>query len=62
MPASCHKTDKLPPIHNEVIEDMKNMMQGYVEDKMTYGAVVAKFYTLIHHYKAGYGTEQLMLF
>jgi len=42
----AHKTDKLSPEHNEIIEDMKNMMHGYVEDKKTDGAVMAKFYTL----------------
>jgi len=31
----AHKTDKLSPEHNETIEDMKAMMQGYVEDKKT---------------------------
>jgi len=42
----AHKTDKLSPEHNEVIEDMKALMQGYVEDEKTDGATVAKFYAL----------------
>ena len=42
----AHKTDKLSPEHNEVIEDMKGLMQGYVEDKKTDGAVMAKYYAL----------------
>ena len=42
----AHRTDKLSPEHNEVIEDMKALMQGYVEDEKTDGATVAKFYAL----------------
>jgi len=33
----AHKTHKLSPEHNETIEDMKAMMQGYVGEKKTDG-------------------------
>jgi len=42
----AHKTDKLSPEHNEVIEDMKALMQGYVDDKKADGATMAKFYAM----------------
>ena len=31
----AHKKDALSPEHNEVIEDMKNMIQGYASDRKT---------------------------
>jgi len=42
-----HKTDKLSSEHNEVIEDMKSLMQGYVEDKKTDGATVARYHAFL---------------
>jgi len=43
----AHKTDKLSPEHNEVIEDMKGIVRGYVEDKKTDGATVAKYHAFL---------------
>jgi len=43
----AHKADKLSPEHNEVIEDMKALMQGYVEDEKTDGATMARYYAFL---------------
>ena len=42
----AHKTDTLSSEHNEVIEDMKNMVQGYAEDRKTEPEAKAKFFML----------------
>ena len=42
----AHKTDTLSPEHNEVIEDMKSMVQGYTEDRKTEAEAKAKFFML----------------
>ena len=41
-----HKTDALSPEHNEAIEDMKDFMEGYMEDRKTQPEAVAKFHSL----------------
>jgi hypothetical protein len=42
----AHKTDTISPKHSEAVEDMKSMIQGYVEDSKADGAVKAKFIAL----------------
>jgi len=43
----AHRTDNLSPEHTEAIEDMKNMIQDYVEDKKTDGATIARYNALL---------------
>ena len=42
----AHKKDALSPEHNETIEEMKDFVQSYMEDRKTQPETVAKFYKL----------------
>jgi transcriptional regulator with XRE-family HTH domain len=42
----AHRQDTLPPEHNEVMEDMKGLLQGYMNDRKTQPEAKAKFLSL----------------
>jgi hypothetical protein len=42
----AHRGDKLSPEHSETVDDMKNLVQGYLSDRKTEPEAKAKFFML----------------